>query len=531
MFGRTLVVLLVAIALTAAPASAKRGPIDTKVTVAGKAASAQITVAGGGSISLKARNGTKVTVRFPAGAMEQDTLVSAALVTKLSSRKTRKGLLTGVQLQPEGLDLLKPATVRFTRRGKGAKGTRLVFVGTKGGGRDLYRLPPPMRSKGHGKTRRFTPTGRSVVSITHFSTVDAFDWSTATVADLDAILYPELGVDRLSQEIAKLLKDRRTTEQDLIDAYAREYKRFIDPLLKVASARLRTSCSVPAIRGAIVATRAALGFERALQLQGLSSGSSLAGLSSMITDAATCMIGLCPKSGDPRAATYFLSLSRQLQLVGAGNDALFAALFENMKRCGAYELRIDSRIDTTAPDSTFSARVAGTAKVVPTGTETSALPVRGALDYTARSGHTGSLCVVTDVAGATSGEFELDDVQFSAFDPEKPNNDPVLSVKIKITVPPMETYHSTPTFATPQCGTTAPPDTSLAQWYAGFYAEHLDFTFPGTDFVRDAAPVLALAVYSPRTITIPPGGSISENTLVEIVHTPLPALPLPPPAH
>ena len=385
-----------------------------------------------------------------------------------------------------------------------------------------------MRSKGHGKTRRFTPTGRPVVSITHFSTVDAFDWSTATVADLDAILYPELGVDRLSQEIAKLLKDPKTTEQDLLDVYEREYKRFIDPLLKVASARLRTSCSVPAIRGAIVATRIAVSFERQLQLQGLSTGSSVAGLSSMITEAATCMVSLCPKSGDPRAATYFLSLSRQLQLVGAGDDALFAALFENMKRCGAYELRIDSRIDTTAPDSTFSARVAGTAKVVPTGTETSALPVRGPLEYTAKSGHTAaSPCVVTDLVAGTSGEFELDDVQFSAFDPEKPNNDPVLSVKIKITVQPMETYHSTPTGAQ-NCGTMAPPDLMLAQWYAGFYAEHFDMTFPGTDFVRDTPPVLALAVYSPRTITIPPGGSISENTLIEIVHTPLPALPLPP---
>ena len=53
-------------------------------------------------------------------------------------------------------------------------------------------------------------------------------------------------------------------------------------------------------------------------------------------------------------------------------------------------------------------------------------------------------------------------------------------------------------------------------------------TFPGKDFVRDAPPVFALAVCSPRTITIPPGGSISENTLVEIVHTPEPPLPLPP---
>ena len=66
-----------------------------------------------------------------------------------------------------------------------------------------------------------------------------------------------------------------------------------------------------------------------------------------------------------------------------------------------------------------------------------------------------------------------------------------------------------------------------AAWYAGFYAEHFDMTFPGTDFVARRTAVLALAVYGPRTITIPPGGSISENTLVQIVHTPQLAVPLP----
>ena len=158
-----------------------------------------------------------------------------------------------------------------------------------------------MRSKGKGKARRFAPTGRPVVTITHFSTVDAFDWSNATVADLDAILYPELGVDRLSQEISKLLKDPKTTEQDLLDVYERECKRFIDPLVKVASSRLRTSCSVPAIRGAIVGTRIALSFERQLQLLGLSVGSSVAVLASMITDAATCMVSRVSASPAIRA--------------------------------------------------------------------------------------------------------------------------------------------------------------------------------------------------------------------------------------
>ena len=150
MFGRTLVVLLVAIGLTAAPASAKRGPINTKVTVAGKRASAQITAAAGGSITLKARNGTKVTVRFPAGAMARDTLVSAALVTKLSSRKTRKGLLAGGQPQPEGLDLLKPATVRFTRRGGERRGP--------GSSSSAPRAPAATSTACH---RRCAPRGRA----------------------------------------------------------------------------------------------------------------------------------------------------------------------------------------------------------------------------------------------------------------------------------------------------------------------------------------------------------------------------------
>ena len=43
----------------------------------------------------------------------------------------------------------------------------------------------------------------------------------------------------------------------------------------------------------------------------------------------------------------------------------------------------------------------------------------------------------------------------------------------------------------------APPDYTAAAWYAGFYAEHFDMTFPGTDFVRDTAPVLALGGLQP----------------------------------
>jgi hypothetical protein len=287
---------------------------------------------------------------------------------------------------------------------------------------------------------------------------------------------------------------------------------------------------VAAVRGAMDAMRIALSFERQMQIQGLQSEAfALALLPTILTETATCMVTLCPQSGDPRAATYFASLAHQLALLGAAGSAFIDALLENMERCGAYEVSIDSRIDTSGPDANYSMRVAGKAKVTPSATllEGQAPRARGTLEYTATSGSAPSFCEVTTISKTTNGEFELDDVRFSSFDPEKPANDPVLSLKINITVQPTETYHSTATGGE-NCGTSLPPDRDVPQWFFGFQSEHPGFTFPGTDFLRDAAPVFAIAVYSPRTITLG-NGSISENTKVEIIHTPLPPVPLPSP--
>src|SRR4051794_35835196 len=115
----------------AAKRKSKPHPINATLTVdQARAASANITAAAGGKVVVTARNGTKMTVTFPSGAMLEDTVVTATPVTRLASRYTRKGMLAGVQLQPEGLQHLKPATVRFARRGKAKKRTHMVFVGS-----------------------------------------------------------------------------------------------------------------------------------------------------------------------------------------------------------------------------------------------------------------------------------------------------------------------------------------------------------------------------------------------------------------
>jgi hypothetical protein len=533
MVVRSLVALAIAaivVALAPSAADAKRGPLHAKVKLdRARATSAQITVAAGGTISVRTRNGTRVRVTFPAGAVAKNTRVTATPVRRLASRKTRRGLLAGVQLQPEGLQLRKPALVRFSRRGNAKKGTQMVFVGSEGRGRDIHRLPPPVKVRGRGKQRVFSPTGKPAVAITHFSTVDAFDWSNATLQDIDAVLYPELGIHRMSQELSKLFKDKNTTWEEIAAAYERERKRFIDPLVSVALQRLKSSCSVEAIKRAQNAASIATSFSRQMAVLGLEGESAVPLLSELLTETAVCMGKLCPVAGDPRAAVYFTSLARQLQLLGVGDGPFMDALLENMERCGAYEVRLDSRIDTEGDGASFSMRVAGKVKVTPSLSDFAGQtpPERGALDYQAYSGSSPSECVVVAISGVKSGEFELSDLQFTDFDPAKPFNDPVRSMRITITAQPSETYHSTLTGGQ-SCGTTQPPDYDIPQWFFGFQAEHPGFTFPGADFFRDAPPVFALAVYSPRTIDLG-NGSISENTKVEIVHTPLPPVPLPQP--
>jgi hypothetical protein len=254
-------------------------------------------------------------------------------------------------------------------------------------------------------------------------------------------------------------------------------------------------------------------------------------LSDTLTAAAVCMADLCPKSGDPTAGAYFVGLARQLQLAGAGNQAFFDALIENMERCGAFEVRIDSRTDTSGPETgSFSFRVAGKVKVVPSAAafEGETARPRGPLEYTAVSGSYDSLCHTVAISQTANGEFELSDVSLTPFDPDKPTSNPVGSMRIAITVQPMETYHSTNT-GVPDCPPTPPPDFVAPRWWLGFEAEHPDFTFPGADFLRDAPPVFAIAVYGPRPIALD-SETISENTIIEVVHTPLPPVPLPDPA-
>ena len=110
--------------------------------------------------------------------------------------------MAGVQLAPEGLELLKPGSVEFRPR-KGLRPTRRYFLGSQGNGSDVHLVPPAFRKIGRGRKAKLRVVSKPIVPILHFSTVEGFDWSTTNLRDLDAIRYPQSAIDRVAQDIAQ----------------------------------------------------------------------------------------------------------------------------------------------------------------------------------------------------------------------------------------------------------------------------------------------------------------------------------------
>jgi len=168
--------------------------------------------------------------------------------------------------------------------------------------------------------------------------------------------------------------------------------------------------------------------------------------------------------------------------------------------------------------------VKGTAKVKLLATT----KPRGAIEYLSASGSAPEECVVTTISSTKNGEFEVQSAQLTDYDPDHPSNDRVAVVIITFPVIPMETFQSTPTGAK-DCGTQTPPPYDATLWHTGFQIHHFGFSFPGNEWLPDNAPVFASAIYPGRVVTINGGYTITENTKLEIVHTPDPPVTVPAP--
>ena len=126
--------------------AAEPNPVKVSVrTDDSKAVSAVIPIEGG-DISATATDGTKFNLKVPAGALAGNEKITLVPVSSIAGLPLSGGLSAAVQLQPEGLLLLTPATLTI-EPATPVPENELTAFGYRGDGDDLslmrYEQEPP----------------------------------------------------------------------------------------------------------------------------------------------------------------------------------------------------------------------------------------------------------------------------------------------------------------------------------------------------------------------------------------------------
>jgi hypothetical protein len=539
----TVVALGLVPSASAAPLKAKFKPLPSR------AVTKTISAAQGGTLSLTAPGRIRIVVKIPRGALLADTNVTATPITRFRVAPVHGGFVAGVQLAPEGLELLKPGSIEFRPR-KGLRPTRRYFLGSQGNGSDVHLAPPAFRKLGRGRKAKLRVVSKPIVPILHFSTVEGFDWSKVNLRDLDAIRFPQSEIDGIQHNIAKLLEVERQKQfigfGEELSAYElglvleRVRDREIKPRLAVVNAALTRRCSAQAVRNGRAALMLALVFVRQEQLLGLPDSFDTAALMGpLLKGIANCMLQQCAKYG-PRIFPFLAGTAVQVELIGAdAREAFFAALFKNLVACSKGEVHLDSTINEDDDDGQgfsehYTMRVVGRASFEGSPDLRGFIYKEAPLEYQDVHGSSqllGGECGVfyRDTLQANSnGVFRINVLNFRPFSADQPDiSGPIENLSLTITQDPTE-YQN----VTNDCSGQFPSHVTNL-WVSFFGQNHPALRAPffnGPEFFPEAAPVIALATY---TNTRPAGGSptatLSENTLLEVISKPGPIEPLPNP--
>ena len=86
-------------------------PLNVQVKVDSKVSASAVISTTGGTLSVQGADGTKFTLTFPNGALFNDEKITLTPVTSVDGLPFSGGLVGGVLMAPDGLRLLKPASL------------------------------------------------------------------------------------------------------------------------------------------------------------------------------------------------------------------------------------------------------------------------------------------------------------------------------------------------------------------------------------------------------------------------------------
>jgi len=208
-------------------------PVSVDVKVDETSSSNAVISPEGGTLSAQGADGTKFTLTFPRDALSNDETITLTPITAVDGLPFSGGFVGGVQMSPEGLRLLQPATLTIeSPKTVAATGFETVAFAYHQNGEGLYLHPSEV--KGNLVT----------LEVWHFSGAGA---AQATPAEIQTQQQrtPSNAEDAFTQRMRDYLGRERQaqllgqpTDPDLertMGEFLREgYDRFIAPQLPIA---------------------------------------------------------------------------------------------------------------------------------------------------------------------------------------------------------------------------------------------------------------------------------------------------------
>jgi hypothetical protein len=309
----------------------------------GNAVSQLVSAAAGGTLTATGPDGSTYKLEIPAGALPSDTTIKMTPVASIDGLPFTAAV-AGVDLQPEGLLLLKPARLTITPA-HAPPAARQVTLGWHSGGQDLHLEP----TSGNG----------FVFGIEHFSGYEVADGTSKQVA-AQLQRPPASSREQLSQAIYEATKNGRAG-QDLPPILESYFDTTVKPLLDQA----KSDDAVVSL-----ALTEALGWARQVELLGLGGDPGLKSRSEQVISQLVTIVqnagGRAADrciAGDLGQVGRMLALERFAQVLGFTTGDVFTKI----RRCLHFELDYNGSFQVRQPGANgpedqktdFTAKIAG----------------------------------------------------------------------------------------------------------------------------------------------------------------------------
>ena len=307
----------------------------------------------GGTLTATGADGSRFTLELPPHSLPHPATVTLTPVSRIDGFPFSGGLVAGVEIEPEGLRLLQPATLTIQPAASVPANQILTYSYGRSG--DELGLHP--RLLGNPAIR---------LPLLHFSgygagagtAAEANSQSRSAMGDLLAP-YVQRYAYWLSLHVWGQIP-RDVLNDHGADIFADAFREVAEPLF----AQARKSCDRAEIE---LAAHVGFGIARYIQIYGLAEDPRVAHITPRVFELAldvleTCMqraFDRCVAYTDPFEATLMLHIARQLQVFGVDDPYLTSFVQGGLlERCLRFELDFQSKIaeETTIGNVSWVAR-------------------------------------------------------------------------------------------------------------------------------------------------------------------------------